>query len=304
MKNILEIKTIADYFKLRNCEVLHPLVGIVDFDNVSKSGYTNMAYDGFHYSCYAIFLKDAVGCKLMYGGNAYDYDEGTLVFMAPNQTIEFGGFAPDYVPKGYALLFHPDLLLGTNLAKKIQEFNFFTYSSNEALHLSAKERKVILSLLEKIQFELEQPIDKHSKKLIVTNLELFLDYCLRFYDRQFITREVVNKGALEKFDTLLRDYFLSDKPKTNGLPSVGYFAGQLNLSSNYFGDLVKKETGKSAQEYIQIKLIDVAKEKVFDPNKSVSEIAYELGFKYPQHFSRLFKQKVGHSPKEFRTSIN
>ncbi|WP_282117958.1 helix-turn-helix domain-containing protein [Maribacter aquivivus] len=304
MKNILEIKTIADYFKLRNCEVLHPLVGIVDFDNVGKSGYTNMAYDGFHYSCYAIFLKDAVGCKLMYGGNAYDYDEGTLVFMAPNQTIEFGGFAPDYVPKGYALLFHPDLLLGTNLAKKIQEFNFFAYSSNEALHLSAKERKVILSLLEKIQFELEQPIDKHSKKLIVTNIELFLDYCLRFYDRQFITREVVNKGTLEKFDTLLRDYFLSDKPKTNGLPSVGYFADQLHLSSNYFGDLVKKETGKSAQEYIQAKLIKVAKEKVFDPNKSVSEIAYELGFKYPQHFSRLFKQKVGHSPKEFRASIN
>ena len=290
MKNILEIKTIADYFKLRNCEVLHPLVGIVDFDKVNQISYTNKSYDGFHYSCYAIFLKDAVGC--------------TLVFMAPNQTIEFGGFAPDYVPKGYALLFHPDLLLGTNLAKKIQEFNFFAYSSNEALHLSAKERKVILSLLEKIQFELEQPIDKHSKKLIVTNIELFLDYCLRFYDRQFITREVVNKGTLEKFDTLLRDYFLSDKPKTNGLPSVGYFADQLHLSSNYFGDLVKKETGISAQEYIQIKLIDVAKEKIFDPNKSVSEIAYELGFKYPQHFSRLFKQKVGHSPKEFRTSIN
>tara|TARA_R110000744_G_scaffold328599_1_gene434185 strand:- start:168 stop:1082 length:915 start_codon:yes stop_codon:yes gene_type:complete len=304
VKNILEIKTIADYFKLRNCEVLHPLVGIVDFDKVNQISYTNKSYDGFHYSCYAIFLKDAVGCKLMYGGNSYDYDEGTLVFMAPNQTIEFGGFAPDYVPKGYALLFHPDLLLGTNLAKKIQEFNFFAYSSNEALHLSAKERKVILSLLEKIQFELEQPIDKHSKKLIVTNIELFLDYCLRFYDRQFITREVVNKGTLEKFDTLLRDYFLSDKPKTNGLPSVGYFADQLHLSSNYFGDLVKKETGISAQEYIQIKLIDVAKEKIFDPNKSVSEIAYELGFKYPQHFSRLFKQKVGHSPKEFRASIN
>ncbi|MBM1107189.1 helix-turn-helix transcriptional regulator [Aurantibacter crassamenti] len=304
MKNILEIKTIADYFKLRNCEVLHPLVGIVDFDKVNQISYTNKSYDGFHYSCYAIYLKDAVGCKLMYGGNAYDYDEGTLVFMAPNQTIEFGGFAPDYVPKGYALLFHPDLLLGTNLAKKIQEFNFFAYSSNEALHLSAKERKVILSLLEKIQFELELPIDKYSKKLIVTNIELFLDYCLRFYDRQFITREVVNKGTLEKFDNLLSSYFSSDKPKTNGLPSVGYFADQLHLSSNYFGDLVKKETGISAQEYIQIKLIDVAKEKIFDPNKSVSEIAYELGFKYPQHFSRLFKQKVGHSPKEFRASIN
>jgi len=304
VKNILEIKTIADYFKLRNCEVLHPLVGIVDFDKVNQIRYTNKSYDGFHYSCYAIFLKDAVGCKLMYGGNSYDYDEGTLVFMAPNQTIEFGRFAPDYVPKGYALLFHPDLLLGTNLAKKIQEFNFFAYSSNEALHLSAKERKMILSLLEKIQFELEQSIDKHSKKLIVTNIELFLDYCLRFYDRQFITREVVNNGTLEKFDTLLSDYFLSDKPKTNGLPSVGYFADQLHLSPNYFGDLVKKETGKSAQEYIQSKLIDVAKEKVFDPNKSVSEIAYELGFKYPQHFSRLFKQKVGYSPKDFRASIN
>ncbi|SNR45901.1 Helix-turn-helix domain-containing protein [Maribacter sedimenticola] len=304
MKNILEIKTIADYFKLRNYEVLHPLVGIVDFDKVNKDGYSNRAYDGFHYGCYAIFLKDAVGCKIMYGGNSYDYDEGTLVFMAPNQTIEFGGYDPNYVPKGYALLFHPDLLLGTDLAKKIQEFNFFAYSSNEALHLSARERKVILSLLDKIQFELELPIDKHSKKLIVTNIELFLDYCLRFYDRQFITREVVNKGTLEKFDNLLSGYFSSDKPKTNGLPSVGYFADQLHLSSNYFGDLVKKETGKSAQEYIQGKLIEVAKEKVFDPNKTVSEIAYELGFKYPQHFSRLFKQKVGYSPKEFRASIN
>ncbi|HAF79108.1 MAG TPA: AraC family transcriptional regulator [Maribacter sp.] len=304
MKNILEIKTIADYFKLRNYEVLHPLVGIVDFVRVDESGYTNKSYDGFHYSCYAIFLKDAVGCKLKYGGSSYDYDEGTLVFMAPNQTIEFGGYEPGYVPKGYALLFHPDLLLGTDLAKKIHEFNFFAYSSNEALHLSAKERKVILSLLDKIQFELEQPIDKHSKKLIVTNIELFLDYCLRFYDRQFITREVVNKGTLEKFDNLLSSYFSSDKPKTNGLPSVGYFADELHLSSNYFGDLVKKETGKSAQEYIQSKLIDVAKEKVFDQNKSVSEIAYELGFKYPQHFSRLFKQKVGHSPKEFRASLN
>jgi AraC-like DNA-binding protein len=199
------------------------------------------------------------------------------------------------------MLFHPDLLLGTELGKKMHSYSFFSYSSNEALHLSAKERKVILSLLEKIQFELEQTIDKHSKKLIVANIELFLDYCVRFYDRQFLTRELENQGSLEKFDDLLNTYFKSDKPQKHGTPSVGYFADQLHLSSNYFGDLVKKETGRSAQEYIQNKLIEEAKERVFDPNKSVSEIAYELGFKYPQHFTRLFKQRVGHSPSEFRT---
>ena len=300
MKNVLKINTVGDYLRLRNQEVLHPLVGIVDFDKLGEENYSNKDYDAFHYKCYAIFLKDAKGCKMHYGGKPYDYDEGTLVFMAPNQTIELGGFDPDYVPKGYAIIFHPDLLLGTDLGKKMSAYNFFSYSSNEALHLSAKERKVILSLLEKIQFELEQNLDKHSKKLIVANIELFLDYCTRFYDRQFLTREMENQGSLEKFDNLLNEYFGSEKPLKHGTPSVGYFADQLHLSSNYFGDLVKKETGNSAQEYIQNKLIDIAKEKVFDPNKSVSEIAYELGFKYPQHFSRLFKQRVGHSPSEFR----
>ena len=300
MKNVLKFNTVGDYLRLRNQEVLHPLVGIVDFDKLGEENYSNKDYDAFHYKCYAIFLKDAKGCKMHYGGKPYDYDEGTLVFMAPNQTIELGGFDPDYVPKGYAIIFHPDLLLGTDLGKKMSAYNFFSYSSNEALHLSAKERKVILSLLEKIQFELEQNLDKHSKKLIVANIELFLDYCTRFYDRQFLTREMENQGSLEKFDNLLNEYFGSEKPLKHGTPSVGYFADQLHLSSNYFGDLVKKETGNSAQEYIQNKLIDIAKEKVFDPNKSVSEIAYELGFKYPQHFSRLFKQRVGHSPSEFR----
>ena len=189
-------------------------------------------------------------------------------------------------------MFHPDLLLGTGLGKKIHNYSFFSYSSNEALHLSAKERKVILSLIDKIQFELEQSLDKHSKKLMVSNLELFLDYCTRFYDRQFLTRENVHKGVLEKFDILLSDYFLSNKAQKEGLPSVGYFANQLHLSPNYFGDLIKKETGKSALDYIQSKIIDMAKEKIFDPDKSISEIAYELGFKYPQHFTRLFKQTI------------
>lgn len=300
MKNRKDINTVGDYLAIRKQEVLHPLVGIVDFEHVVDEGKMIPTYNAMHFNCYAIFLKDAKGCKLKYGGKPYDYDEGTLVFVAPNQTLELGGYEPDYVPKGYAILFHPDILLGTSLAKKMHSYSFFSYSSTEALHLSAKERKILLSLVEKIQFELEQNLDKHSKKLIVSNIELFLDYCLRFYDRQFLTRETMHQSSLQKFDVLLNEYLSSDKPKVIGLPTVSYFAEQLHLSPNYFGDLVKKETGYSAQEYIQNKLIDVAKEKVFDPSKSVSEIAYELGFKYPQHFSRLFKQRVGHTPNAFR----
>ncbi len=300
MENIYDINKVGDYLSLRKQDVLHPLVGIVDFEQVVEEGKVIKGYDALRFNCYAIFLKDATGCKLKYGGKNYDYDEGTLVFVGPDQVVGLTYDEKSYQPKGYALLFHPDLLLGTELGRRIQDYSFFDYSVKEALHLSAKERKVILSLLEKIQFELQQNIDKHSKKLIVANIELFLDYCIRFYDRQFLTREVENLSFMKKLNDLLNDYFTSDKPQKHGTPSVGYFADLLHLSSNYFGDLVKKETGKSAQEYIQNKLIEVAKGRVIDPKKSVSEIAYELGFKYPQHFSRLFKQKVGHSPNEFR----
>lgn len=300
MENILDINMVRDYLALRKQEVLHPLVGVVDFDEVDESGKVIKGYDALRFNCYAIFLKDATGCKLKYGGKDYDYDEGTLVFVSPNQVVGLTYYEPNYRPKGYALLFHPDLLMGSELGRKINSYNFFSYASNEALHLSAKERKIVLSLIDKIQYELEQNLDKHSKKLIVSSIELLLDYSIRFYDRQFITRETVNQNSLEKFDSLLSDYFSSKKPLKQGLPSVGYFADQLHLSSNYFGDLVKKETGKSAQEYIQEKLIEVAKAKIFDPNKSVSEIAYELGFKYPQHFTRLFKQRVGYSPSDYR----
>lgn len=300
MKNILEIKTVGDYLALRKQEVLHPLVGIVDFTQVEQSAKTVQGHDALRFECYAIFIKDAKGCKLRYGGQPYDYDEGTLVFVGPNQTVELGSYEPGHVPKGYAILFHPDLLLGTELAHKMTTYTFFSYAVKEALHLSAKERRIVLSLIEKIQFELDQTIDKHSKKLITANIELFLDYCMRFYDRQFLTRETAHQGSLEQFDKLLNVYFTSEKPQKEGLPSVGYFAEKLHLSANYFGDLVKKETGKSAQEYIQNKLIAIAKAKVFDQNKSISEIAYELGFKHPQHFSRLFKQRVGYSPNAFR----
>jgi AraC family transcriptional regulator, transcriptional activator of pobA len=205
-----------------------------------------------------------------------------------------------YQPKGYAVIFHADLIHGTSLGQHIQDYTFFSYQSKEALHLSERERKIVLDCFSKIEYELEHAIDKHSKTLIVDNIELFLNYCVRFYDRQFITRENVLKGILERFESLLNEYFRTDKPQTIGLPSVAYCANELNLSPGYFGDLMKKETGKTAQEYIQAKVIDLAKEKIFDKSKSVSEIAYELGFKYPQHFTRLFKQKVGQTPNEFR----
>jgi len=201
---------------------------------------------------------------------------------------------------GHGLVFHPDLIHGTSLGKNLSEYSFFSYNTSEALHLSENERKTILDCFSKINFELQQSIDKHSKRLIASNIELFLNYCERFYDRQFITRENANQGILEKFEDLLNDYFVSEKPQSIGLPSVAYFAENCHLSANYFGDLIKKETGKSAQEYIQLKVINIAKERLFDPDKSISQIAYELGFNYPQHFSRMFKEQVGSSPSEYR----
>jgi AraC-like DNA-binding protein len=254
-----------------------------------------------YFGFYTIFLKDVKCGDLVYGRHTYDYQEGTLVFLGPGQVAGVNSNGETYQPKGYALVFHPDLIHGTALGRHIQDYSFFGYQFNEALHLSERERKLVLDCFAKIEYELQHAIDKHSKQLIVSNIELFLNYCVRFYERQFITRDNVHKGILERFETLLNEYFQTEKPQTVGLPSVGWCANELNLSSSYFGDLVKKETGKTAQEYIQTKVIDVAKERIFDHNKSVSEIAYELGFKYPQHFTRLFKQRVGQSPNEYRT---
>jgi len=299
MQTMLRFETISEYNAFNNNETLHPLVSVVDLSKASPRQGSRM-YFGF----YTIFLKDVRCGDLVYGRHTYDYQEGTLVFLAPGQVAGINSNGEIYQPKGYALVFHPDLIHGTTLGKHIQQYNFFGYQSDEALHLSERERKIVLDCFSKIEYELEHAIDKHSKRLIVDNIELFLNYCLRFYDRQFITRDNVHRGLLERFETLLNDFFQSDKPQTVGLPSVAYCSNELNLSASYFGDLVKKETGKTAQEYIQAKVIDVAKERVLDDSKSVSEIAYELGFKYPQHFTRLFKQRVGQSPNVFRSAMN
>ena len=295
MDNLLRFEAISEYNAFNNNETLHPLVSVVDVSKASPRQAFSM-YFGF----YTIFLKEVKCGDLRYGKNTYDYQEGTLVFIAPGQLIKTENTGEVYQPKGYALIFHPDLIHGTSLGKNMQDYTFFGYQSNEALHLSERERKLVLDCFSKIEHELEHAIDKHSKSLIISNLELLLNYCVRFYDRQFITRDHAHKGILERFEHLLNTHFLSDTPQTVGLPSVAYCAQQLNLSANYFGDLVKKETGKSAQEYIQTKVIEVAKERMFDHSKSISQIANELGFKYAQHFTRFFKQQVGQSPNEYR----
>lgn len=296
MNSMRRFDTISDYNTFNNNETLHPLVSVVDFSKASPRQGSRM-YFGF----YAVLLKDVKCGDLVYGLHMYDYQEGTLVFLAPGQVAGMNSNGETYQPKGFALVFHPDLIHGTALGRHIQDYSFFGYQSNEALHLSEQERKIVLDSFSKIQYELEHSIDKHSKRLIVSNIELFLNYCIRFYDRQFITREKPHKGILERFENRLNDYFQADKAQTLGLPSVAYFAQELNLSAGYFGDLIKKETGKTAQEYIQWKVIDIAKERIFDESKSVSQIAYELGFKYPQHFIRVFKQRVGNTPSEYRT---
>ena len=207
---------------------------------------------------------------------------------------------PNVRPKAKGLLFHPDLIKGTPLAREIHNYSFFSYSSNEALHLSQEEKRIFNDCLEKIKIELNRPIDKFSKRLISMNIELLLNYCMRFYSRQFVTREVQNRDVLTRFEALLDDYFTGDKPKQEGLPSVKYFADKICLSPNYFGDLIKKETGMSAQEYIQNKIIDLAKSMLLGSEKTITEISYDLGFQYSQHFNRVFKKNTGFTPSAYR----
>jgi len=295
MEQVERIDTVRQYNDLAGVDTLHPLVSVVNFNEIPTIHHFRR-----YLGVYAVFLKNIKCGDMVYGCQPYDYEDGTLVFVSPGQVygIDSNGIAVK--PSGYGLIFHSDLLKGTQLGKTIKEYNFFSYQVAEALHLSKKERKTIVDCLEKIETEIEQNIDQHSKTLIVSNIELFLNYCRRFYDRQFITRSNVNKDILTRFEDLLKDYFASDKPTTLGLPSVSYCAEQLFLSPNYFGDLIKKETGSTALDYIQSRLIDQAKGKIFEQQKSITDISFELGFKYPQHFTRLFKLKTGMTPNEYR----
>lgn len=294
-KNILNVATVAEYNEMLGVETLHPLVSVIDLSKAKP-----MRHMCHTFSFYTIFLKDEKNCELIYGRQRYDYQKGSVVCLAPGQVIGIEDTGEDFQPQGWALCFDPDLIHGTSLGRIIKEYSFFSYEVNEALHLSEKERELFVACLGEIQQELEHSIDRLSKRLIATHIQLLLDYCLRFYERQFITREPVNRDLLTRFESLLDNYLSSGKAQREGLPTVRYCASELCLSAGYFGDLIKKETGKSAQTYIQLKVMDMAKDHLMDKEKSISQISYELGFQYPQHFTRLFKKVVGCTPNEYR----
>ena len=297
-EDIIKADTIEQYNRFFGFETRHPLVGIVHFDS-SVPQPTHRMTLGF----YALFLKKTTGCIINYGKTVYDFDDETVVSFAPGQTVGIHRLEDGPAPEAIGLLFHPDFLHRTSLGQKMKQYSFFSYASNEALHLSTEERIILQDYMEKIVRELQHPIDKFSKSLIISNIEVLLNYCMRFYERQFITREDMNHDALARFERLLDDYLYSDTAAKEGIPTVKYFADKICLSPNYFGDLVKQETGKTAQEYIQLKMIAVAKERMLDPAGTIKRIAESLGFQHPQHFVRFFKRQEGCTPKEFRNKM-
>lgn len=297
MDKVINLDHVDLYNNLYGFETLHPLVSVVDLRQATKS----LSNVQLNYGLYAVFLKLHKSCDIKYGRKNYDYQDGTIVCFAPNQSVHITNLTDEIAQPVLGLLFHPDLIHGTSLGKNIRKYTFFSYSVNEALHLSEQERVVITDGLKNISMELEHAIDKHSKSLISMNIELLLNYCMRFYERQFITRNEENRNALTKFELLLNEYFENELPAQYGLPSVKYFADKICLSPNYFGDMIKKETGKTPQEHIQEKIIDSVKERITSSNETVSEIAYTLGFQYPQHLCRLFKKRVGCTLNAYRS---
>ena len=300
MEDIVHLDSIDAYNKLYGLPTLHPLVAVIDLTKASRI----VNHIKMHYGVYALFLKSGANCILKYGRQYYDYQDGTIVSFAPGQLVGVDMEEDEIRPEIYGLMFHPDLIYGTALGDKINRYVFFDYAQNEALHLSEQERSIIMDCLRKIEYELSYPVDKHSRELLSVHIELVLDYCLRFYDRQFCTRAKVNSDILSRFEQLLKSYFNSEAPRKNGLPSVKYFADRICLSPGYFGDLIKKETGLTAQEYIQREIIGLSKHRLLGTTQSISEVAYSLGFQYPQHFIRLFKREIGCTPGEFKSGVN
>lgn len=294
-EEIIDVPCVANYCEFFGVETLHPLVSVFNFADF-KLLPSSLKRMGF----YCVFLKEKYCGELHYGRTKYDYQDGTMVFSAPGQVLGVSGGKIIPNAEGQGLIFHPDLLYGTPVARRMKDYTFFKYESNEALHMSERERNIVRNCLAEIREELEHGIDKHTKQIVASNIETLLNHCERFYDRQFITREVANRDVIDRFEETLSAYFDSDQPRRNGLPTVKYCAEQVFLSPNYFGDLIKKETGKTAQEFIQLATMNRAKELLAEGEMAVSEIAWQLGFKYPHHLSRLFKKLVGVTPGEYR----
>jgi AraC family transcriptional regulator, transcriptional activator of pobA len=277
---------------------LHPLVSVVR----QKDIQLDQIQEGMkiRIDLFQIWQKEGMDCEMGYGRSSYDFREGTLAFIKAGQVLTAGNKEMNPSSEGWLLLFHPDLIRKSDLGENIHTYGFFDYETNEALHVSDGEKKSLSELIEKIELELKQPIDRHSQNLILTNIELLLGYCLRYYDRQFYSRTNLNQDLVSRFEKILREYFDSEMPGEKGLPTVKYLGEKMNMSSRYLSDLLRKESGRNAQEYIHHILIERAKNSLLGTKEAVSQIAYQLGFEYPQHFTKLFKSKTGMSPLEFR----
>jgi AraC-like DNA-binding protein len=291
--DIHSISALHEFFRYE--KPVHPLISIVDLAKVDRSH--RVPGDVYRLNLYSVSCKKIMGF-FGYGRTTYDFSEGSLMFTAPYQVL-----SPDpniKVIEGWGIYIHPDFLNVNARGRKLTELSFFGYDANEALHISEAEKVILEECIRNIQREIGMNLDKHSSNLILSNLELFFAYCVRFYDRQFLTREKSGNDVVQRFDRLLADYFNQESLNGTGLPEVKYFASALNLSTNYLADLLNKYTGKSTQEHIYLKLTDKAKSLLWSTDKAISEIAYDLGFEHPSHFTKLFKRRTGVSPKDFR----
>ena len=301
MNDIININSISMFHEIMGYEKpKHPLITWVDLKNLKPpEEYYNRKYTT---EFYIISMKNSKECLFKYGRKYYDFSEGSLIFLSPRQVAVVES-VPDQLT-GWLLCFHKDLILGTSLCEKMEDYTFFSYDSNEALHISEIEKNIIENIIETIRIEFSQNIDEYSRELIVSNLEVFLNYSKRFYGRQFLTRVRENRDIVAKFELVLKKSFEIEDEGRYGIPSVKYLANEMGYSSNYLSDLLKKETGKSTQEHIQLYLIEKAKDMLIGTECSIANISDDLGFSYPSHFSKFFKTKTGVSPGKFRKNFS
>ncbi|MFN8343888.1 MAG: helix-turn-helix transcriptional regulator [Spirosomataceae bacterium] len=299
MKPIIQLYSISEINNFVQNKTKHPLVAVVDFSKLDEH-----IEEGTRISCdfYSVMFKNYCANNMRYGRQTYDFQDGSLVCIAPKQVLTMDNEIEKKEDiMGWGLFFHPDLLRGTSLSNKMKDYTFFNYETSEALHLSDKRKQILFDCVQKIEAELQENIDNHSQTLLVSNIELLLNYCSRYYSRQFITRKNTNSNTVSQVQTLLKNYFKTAKFKEIGLPTVKYLADNVHLSASYLSDLLKKETGINAQDQIHYYLIEEAKNVLLNSDNSVSKIAYYLDFEYPQYFSKLFKQKTRQTPMEYRS---